>query len=459
MKSRVNGNRSPTSGQADAVAIAVLTSPRLAVTYPPGFAHAVSSLRGDAGDPLAFLEELARAPEGIVPFSLAGRQAFLLKEPALVEAVLVTNPQNYVKAEGLRRARRLLGNGLLTAEGEQHRRQRSVIQPAFHRQQLHRYAAIMVAETERLSASWRDRQPIDLGADTGGLTLAIVCRTVFGAEVDGLTEEVRAALKTASATLDPMISLLAPVRRVRPERRRLLGVVDRLVADSLRRDVEHDTVVSLLAQSGGGSATIADQTRDDLLTLLLAGHDTIANALVWTWLLLARHTEARARLEAEVDAVLERRAAAASDVPALVFTRSVLAESLRLLPPAWIVARTAVVDHRLQNVPIPAGALIVISPHVLHRDPRFFPDPQMFDPSRWLAGPIERPRMAFIPFGAGPRACIGEGFAWMEGVLVLATIAQRWRLEGEAELRPRPQITLRPPEGLRMTPHARTARR
>ena len=205
----------------------------------------------------------------------------------------------------------------------------------------------------------------------------------------------------------------------------------------------------LLDSQDEGPDVITDQLRDDALTILLAGHDTIANALVWTWILLAGRPDVEARVQGEVDAVVGDRNATASDVPRLVFTRQVLAESLRLRPPAWVVARTALVDHELGGALIPAGALVLVSQYLMHRDARFFPDPLAFDPDRWLDDRQgERPKMAFIPFGAGPRACIGEGFAWMEGVLLLATFAQRWRLQVndvDQPVRPRPKITLRPP--------------
>jgi cytochrome P450 len=192
---------------------------------------------------------------------------------------------------------------------------------------------------------------------------------------------------------------------------------------------------------------ITDQLRDDALTILLAGHDTIANAVVWTWMQLAVRPDAQKRMEDEVDAVLAARSPAAADVPALAFTRCVLAESLRLRPPAWVIARTAIVEHTIGQMRIPAGSVVLISPYLLHRDPRFFPDPLAFDPDRWV-DPPPRPKMAFLPFGAGPRACIGEGFAWMEGVLLLAVFAQRWRLrlrDVNQPVAPQPKVTLRPP--------------
>ena len=437
------------------------------LTYPPNFQRSRWALRRRAQiDPLRFLEDLGQSDGDIVPFSLAGRPAFLLKHPDLVEAVLVTHHQKFVKAEGLHRATRLLGNGLLTAEGSCHRRQRAVIQPAFHRQQLERYAAIMVTEAARWRDRWRHQQVVDVVSEAGALTLTIVGRTLFGVDVESISEEVRQALKIASDSLDPLVTLLAPARRVRPQRERLIDIIDELVVHHRHRreqaseDGDSDILISLLlAAQEAGPDVITDQLRDDALTILLAGHDTIANALAWTWILLAQCPEAGAQLETEVETVLGSRLATAADIPALRFTRRVLAESMRLRPPAWIVARTASEEHELGGIRIAEGSLILISQHLMHRDARFFPNPSVFDPDRWLdEQQVGRPRLAYLPFSAGPRACIGEGFAWMEGVLLLATFAQRWQLrlvENGKQISPDPKITLRPPPSIRMVPQER----
>jgi cytochrome P450 len=438
----------------------------VAVTYPPDFLRSKWSLRRQVlSDPLAFLESLALTHGDVIPFSLAGRPAFLLTHPEAIESVLVTHQHKFVKAYGLQRATRLLGHGLLTAEGERHRRQRGVVQPAFHRQRLEGYAKTMVREAERMRDRWRNGDIVDLSAEAGALTLSIVGRALFGAGVDSFAAEVREAVRVASDSMDPLVSLLAPMRRVRPQRAKLLAVIDDLIARHRQhRSAESgdDSLIAALLDAGeAGPDVITDQLRDDALTILLAGHDTIANALIWTWIELAGRPDIEARLEMELDTVLGARSATAADVPALGFTRRVLAESLRLRPPAWVIARTAAVDHEVGGVRIPAGAIVLISQYLIHRDERFFPNPLDFDPDRWLDERQEgRPRMAFIPFGAGPRACIGEGFAWMEGVLLLATFAQRWRLrlrEGEEPIRARPTITLRPPQ-LSMIVEARASR-
>jgi cytochrome P450 len=421
-------------------------------TYPPDYRNSRWSLRRARRDPLAFLERLARSPGDAVPFALAGRPAILVKHPDLVEAVLVTQHQSFTKTEGLRRASRLLGTGLLTAEGERHRRQRAVMQPMFHRQRIERHAEAMVARAAEVRDAWQDQKSVDVAAEAGALTLAIAGHALFGADLGPVSSEIRAAVKAASDALDPLISLLAPARKVVSERERLTSVVDGLVERQAAGGGDGSSLIALLLAAQNGTSDIP-QVRDDALTILLAGHDTIASALVWTWTFLAAHPTIEQRLEREVDSVLGGRPATAADVQELVFTRSVLAESLRLRPPAWVVARTPVVPIELAGHRVPAGAIVLISQWILHRDPRYFPEPDVFDPDRWLEGRQHgRSRMAYIPFGAGPRACIGEGFAWMEGVLLLATFAQRWRfrMPGDAEPRPHAKITLRPPPDLRM---------
>jgi cytochrome P450 len=425
--------------------------------YPPEFRRSLWSLRRRiASDPLGFLQQLASAPDDIVPFSLAGRPAFLLKHPDDVEGVLVAHHHKFVKADGLQRAARLLGDGLLTAEGESHRRRRSVVQPAFHRQQLDRYAAIMVRHAVGVRDGWTAGQSIDAGAEAGALTLAIVGEALFDADVTSLSGAVRDAIRTASDALDPLISLIAPSRRVRQERQRLLRVIDDLIGRHQPAAGRPDGLLSLLL--AGSEATISAEVRDDALTILLAGHDTVASAMVWTWILLAQHPQADARLAEEVGATLGTTPAGAADIPALPFARAVLAESLRLRPPAWVIARSAIADHDIHGIRVPAGALVLISPFLMHRDPRFYPDPAAFAPDRWLDDrQARRPKMAFLPFGAGPRSCIGENFAWTEGVLLAATFAQRWRLsiEEPQTTAPRPKITLRPPPDLRLLVHER----
>lgn len=432
------------------------------MTYPPGFRGSLWSLRRNSGrNPIAFLEGLAAYPDDVVPFVLAGQRTFLLKHPAFVEAVLVSHHQKFIKAYGLQRAARLVGNGLLTAEGERHRQQRKTVQPAFHRQRLEGYADVMVARAVGLRERWNHEQIIDLASEMSGLTLAIVGKALFGVEVESMAADVRQALTTAIDSLDPLISLLAPMRRVRPQRRRLAAMIDGLIVQHRLADDGRENLLSLLLEGQeSGPHTITDQLRDDALTIFLAGHDTIANALAWTWILLAQHPDAEERMQREVDATLGNRHAIAADVSALTFTGHVFAESLRLYPPAWVLARRAIEDDELGGVRIPSGSVVLASQYLIHRDARFFPNPLVFDPDRWTGDrQAQRPKMAYFPFGAGPRVCIGEGFAGMEGVLLLATLAQEWRFrlaDGES-VDTDPRITLRPRQGVRMVLERRTS--
>ena len=255
-------------------------------------------------------------------------------------------------------------------------------------------------------------------------------------------------------------------RHVKRARRELEAVIDDILERRRTSDRTHDDLLSLLLSvHAAHDASATGQLKDDALTFLLAGHDTMTHALTWTWVLLAEHPDADAALYRELDAVLGPRLPAAEDVPRLTYTRSVLAESLRLFPPAWVIVRRAVNSHACGNAHVPAGALVVASPFAMHRDSRYFPPPDRFVPERWLASPpssggcpsSEPSRFAYFPFGVGPRSCVGESFAWMEGTLVLATLAQSWRLSSSRAVRPVPRITLRPDGPVPMIARARRA--
>ena len=397
------------------------------------------SLRRGRSDPLAFLTSLAERGD-FVPFSIAGQRAFLLNRPDYVEEVLISHASKFAKGFANQRAKHLLGNGLLTADGPLHSDRRRLIQPAFGRQRLKEYGPVMVAHAVRLRDEWRDGDVVDVPRAMGRLTFGIVGETVIGAVVGPLYEEVRQAVQQATASMDALVTLLAPLRRVRPEQVRLHRVVDRLLAAP---STDAGSLLSLLRT---GTDT-KDQIRDDVLTILLAGHDTITNALTWTWLLLAENPEVDARLRQEIAAVLGHNPPTAADVPRLPYARSVLAEALRLYPPAWVLARRSVEPHQLDAGTIPAGALVLVSQYLMHRNARYFDRPLAFEPERWLSeGQAARPKMAYFPFGAGARSCIGEAFGWMEGVLVLVSILQRWRLQPVDACRPdiEARITLRP---------------
>ena len=285
------------------------------------------------------------------------------------------------------------------------------------------------------------------------LTLSIAGETLLGTDLEDVADDIETAVASAIPPVDGLVSLVASRRRVKTARRRLDTIVNDVVERRRRSGSARDDVLSLLLEAqGADDEASARQLRDDAVTFMLAGHDTIAHALTWTWTLLAANPEVEARLHAEVAEVLSSRLAAAQDVPRLAYTRSVLAEALRLFPPAWVIVRRAAQPHRCGGQQIPRGSFVVASPFVTHRDARFFPDPLTFSPERWLS-PDQPPRLAYFPFGAGPRSCIGEGFAWMEGTLVLATLAGKWRLRSEGRaVEPSPRITLRPRGPVPMVP-------
>jgi cytochrome P450 len=422
--------------------------------------RSVWALRRAAADPIAFLQNLAQHGD-VVPFSIGRRRAFLLNHPSFVEDVLLTQQDKFAKGPAFARAGRLLGSGLLTAEGALHRGRRRLAQPAFHRARMDRHAAAIVAHGVRERDSWRAGAPIDVAARIATVTFGIVGETIFGADLAAHAPAVREAVAAATASGDSLISLIAPVRRVDRARARLEDVIDRMImvrlkADPTETDTDADDLLSLLLEAETGNAP-SQQLRDDVLTILLAGHDTIASALTWTWTLLSNHPAVDEALAREVAAIAEGRPLVASDVPRLVFTRAVLAESLRLRPPAWVLARLALAPYTAGTTLIPEGSLVIMSQYLIHRDPRWFDDPLAFRPERWLAPPpASRPKLAYFPFGAGPRSCIGEPFAWLEGTLLLATTAQRWRLKmQEAPEDPAPQVTLRPRGPVMMIPERR----
>lgn len=415
-------------------------------------------------DPTAHLSRMAARWGDVSLFHVGPRRMYLLAHPDLVREVLVTQNRNFIKSLALQRARVLLGHGLLTSEGEHHLRQRRLAQPAFHRERIAGYGETMVALTERTSAAWRDGEIIDASREMNRLTLAIAGKTLFGADVEGEADEIGRALTDALGLFTRLTNPLGPLLdrlpvpgtlRMRRARARLDATIYAIIA--ARRASGEDTgdLLSMLLaardEEGDGGGMSDEQLRDEVLTLFLAGHETTANALAWTWHLLSRHPEAEARLHAEADALGGPPAPA--DLARLPWTRAVLAESMRLFPPAWAVGREPLEDFEAGGYRVRAGSVVLLSPWVVHRDARFFPEPLRFLPERWTPEmEAALPRMAYFPFGGGPRKCIGEAFAWMEGTLVLAALARRWRLRATSGAEPGTEalITLRPRGGVPM---------
>jgi len=433
---------------------------------PPLVGHMLAFRR----DPLGFLLRIAREyPGELVLFRQGPRTVYLVKHPDLVKEVLVTRQHEFTKSRALQWAKLFLGEGLLTSEGEFHTRQRRLAQPAFHRQRIGGYAAEMVALAGEARERWRAGDIVDLDVEMMKLTLAIAARTLFGMDVTAAAAaDVRRDVSTIlglfprfSLPLFGLIQKLPLPSNTRFDRAvaRLDALVYGLIAErraegpgSSRGDLLSMLLRAQDEEGDGGGMTDC-QLREEVVTLLLAGRETTSNALTWTFYLLSQNLAAEERWRQELRDVLGGRPPAMDDLPALSWTEKVLAESMRLFPPAWGIGRRAAHDLVLGGYPVREGTILALPPYVIHRDERFWPDPLRFDPERFTAeAKAARPRFAYLPFGGGARSCIGEPFAWMEGVLLLATIGQRWRLRLASghPVEPQALITLRPRYGMRM---------
>jgi len=416
-------------------------------------------------DPFNFLTKLVREYGDIVHFNLGTQRIVLLNHPDYIRDVLVTHQNNFTKGRALEKTKRLLGEGLLTNEGASHLRQRRLIQPLFHKQKIESYGSTMILRAERMRNQWRDQDTIDVSHEMARLTLAIVGDTLFGMDVEGDAIEVRESMKIIADTFRllmlPFSEYLEKLPlpgmiRIREALNSLDEVVYRMIKARRQEGVTGHDLLSLLLsaqdeEEGGGMTD--KQVRDEALTLFLAGHETTSNALTWTWLLLSQNPEVEKRFHAELDSVFENRPPVTADASRLSYTNNILAESMRLYPPAWILGRRAIEDYPVGNYLVPSKSVILMSQYLIHRDPRFYKNPEVFDPDRWMPEvQRERPKFAYFPFGAGTRVCIGEQFAWMEAVLLLATIGQKWRLRlvPDHPVVMQPVITLRPKFGIKM---------
>lgn len=426
-------------------------------------------------DPPGFFLNLAREYGPVSSFRFGARRLYFFAAPEGVREVLVTQAHAMHKGFLVRRIWEslvgVMGNGLLTSEGEFHDRQRRLVVPSFHRERLAGYAATMTEETAAHTARWTDGATIDLAAELSRLTLVIVGRALFGADLGGSVSAINGAMATLMHLVErgrsplqqlPWSGTMRAYHRARAE---LDTVVVRLIAER-RTSGEQDRgdllSVLLLApdEETGGPGMTDTQVRDEVMTILLAGHETTASALAWTFHLLGQQPECESRLHAQVDEVLgDGRLPTLADMPRLGYVRQVLSEAMRIYPPAWLLVRRTVAPVTVAGYYLPAGTTCLLSPYATHRDPHWFPEPEHFLPERWEEGPAAgRPKHAYFPFGGGPRACAGEAFAWLEATLLLAGIARRWRLvsaSGATPPEPLAAITLRPRGGVWM----RTVRR
>ncbi len=438
-------------------------------TLPPGPRSVIPFryLRTLQKDPIPFFSGIARDYGDAVQFFVGPQQIFLLNHPDLIRELLITQHRSFHKSRVLQRSKIIFGEGLLTSEEELHRRQRRLVQPAFHRERIGRYGEVMVDRASTLRERWHDGEVLDIHHEMMRLTLSVVAKTLFDADVDEEADEIGAALTSLvdlfPALMNPLSDLLRRLplpqtMRLRRSLARLDRTVYAIIEERRKSGEDRGDLLSMLLmavdEEGDGSGMSDKQLRDEAMTLFLAGHETTANALAWTWYLLAQNPDALHAMHRELDQVLGDRLPAPDDFPRLPYTEMVVAESMRMFPPAWAVSRLAIEDAVIGEWLVPRGAVVVASQAVTHRDPRWWPDPDRFDPLRFT--PEEkaaRPKLAYFPFGAGPRICIGEGFAWMEAVLLVATLAQRWRMELMAQAQDvtaQASITLRPQGGIRM---------
>jgi len=431
----------------------------------PLLGHGMHLLR----NPLDFLAR-ARAQGDIVRIKLGPSSAYIVNSPDLIRQVLVGSAKKFEKGVQFDKLRPVLGNGLVTAGGEEHLRNRRLIQPAFHHTRIATYGTVMRDLTAAKVASWQDGVPLRLDNELAQLTMAIVGKTLFstqlGAEaVDEVLRSMPAILRGITRRALAPTQLLEKIptpenRRFDRSNRSLREVVDRIIGEYRLTGTDHGDMVSmlLLARDESSGEGLSDtQVRDEVLTMLLAGTETTANLLSWVCHVLGQRPDLEARLHAEVDEVIGDRELRFEDFGRLTFTRWLITETLRMYPPAWLLTRRAVEPVTLGGVALKAGTSILLSPYALHRDPTIYADAEVFDPDRWRperAGDIPRP--AFVPFGAGNRQCIGEGFAWAESAIILATIAKRWRLVPVPDVRVRMTASgTLAPNTLPMVPRAR----
>ena len=438
--------------------------------YPDGPTLASRLRSGDLFrlDPLLFLTQSARRFGDLVHSRAPGRHVFQASHPDLIQELLLTDARHHDRGIVMQKAQIVLGQGLLSSEDPHHLRQRRLAQPAFHRDRIAAYGAVIGEYAAQTTTVWRSGETRDLHEDMQLLSLRIVGKTLFNSELASVNARIAYAIEAFMAFL-PLAFLpasellfelpLPMMNRIRQSRRELDTLIYSLIAERRADGIDRGDLLSMLlaaTDTEGGTGSMSDeQVRDECVTALLAGNETTANGLSFALWLIAGHPEAQARLQAEAREAIGARTAAAGDYTALPFAHACFAEAMRLYPPVWTIARTAAEDYEWRGFPVPRGSILLAPQWVVHRDPRFYPEPDRFCPERFLDGSREgRPKFSYFPFAAGSRQCIGEGLAWMEGVLILATIARDWTLapaDGATKtLRLDPKVTLRPRGGVKL---------
>ncbi len=417
-------------------------------------------------DSLAFITR-CRDYGDVVRMRFLYQRVYFLYHPNDIEEVLSTNAKNFIKARTLRTPffQRLVGNGLLTSEGEDWRRQRRLAQPAFHRQRISGYGDVMVEYTERLMAHWRSGEVRDIYRDMMRLTLEIAAKTLFNADVSGDADKVGQVLSrmvkpfAAQATVKWILDNRLPTRAHREffaAAKEIDEIVYRIIGERRASGRDEGDLLSMLLAAhdeDDGSQLTDRQLRDEVMTIFLAGHETTALTLSWCWYLLAQNPDAEKKFHAELDEVLAGRHPTVADMSRLKYTETIAKESMRLYPPAFGVGREALAECEIGGYRVPAAAQVFMFQWAMHRDPRYFEEPEQFRPDRWTEEFTNAlPKYAYFPFGGGPRACIGNYFAMMEIVLALATIGQRFKfsLAPDHEVSLLPAMSLRPKDGIRL---------
>ncbi len=428
------------------------------------------------GNPILLFEHLVRSYGKVSHYKLGGSHIVFINDPELIREILVNQAPSFIKERTQHRMKILLGQGLITSEGEFHMRQRRIAAPAFHRQRVQNYAGMMVERAAALRASWQPEKTFDMSAAMMQLALEIVARTLFATDVTREIRQINDEVNVIMRLYNYLIALpraesylrwpIPGLIRFRKARARLDAVIYRMIAERRALNEDRGDLLSmLLAGRDEGEKNdqgMSDrQLRDEVITIFLAGYETVANALTWTWYLLSENQAAAEQMEREIDIALNGRLPTFEDLPRLRYTEMVFAEAMRLYPPAWAMGRQSTEIVELGPYRLPPGTYFFFSQYILQRSEKYYPEPMHFDPERFTPErKAVRPRFAYFPFGGGSRQCIGESFAWMEGVLILATIAQQWRfrmLPGQ-KVDVQPKITLRPKYPMLMIAERRTTK-
>jgi len=431
--------------------------------FPPGpkSSYPGSGFLRFRKDPMGFLERMAREFGDIVHWKMGGQNVFLINDANLIRDVLITQDKKFDKQ--LEAARSLLGLGLTVSSGELHWRQRQSIQPGFYRDRIAKFAEVMVQCATRAQNRWGENATLDIKREMERIALRVVGETLFGVNLESHAEAVSRAMTRAigspSNMMVPMLKWieklpLKGVRAAKAGRAVMHAVVDQVIRERRPSAGQTDDLLSSLLVADDQINDASDrQLHDEVMNLLIAGYETTANAMSWAWYLISQHPKVEDCLHQELDRVVGDRSPTMADFEALRLTQNVIRESLRLYPPLWIIWRRTLEDYPINGYVAPAGSLVLMCQHVTHRDKRYFPEPLRFNPDRWTEEFKEHmPKFAYFPFGGGSRQCIGDRFGFLEAVLVVATIARKWKLTlatGHPVV-PAPLFTLRPKYGLRM---------